>query len=845
MPLQAINPIEISEYFGLNTKQSRAKLALGFSSDLHDIDLSSPGIAKTRAGSDTLNDYEAPFGNGSLELDGTGDYLSVPDNTDFDFSGGVWTVNVTFNLDTLSANQTLWSQITDASNYIQCRILSTGAIELKVVSGGSTVVQIVTATGLVVSGTTYQLEVVENGNNYYIFLEGTQVGTVSDTDRPANYTGAFNIGRINLGGSEEYVDGHLDEFRILKAEAAHTASFTKYTTAFSDSATTTLLLHFEGTDQSTTITDSSTNGAGSPHTVTANGNAKLHVGLMSFTPRRLHDYLKPSTNVHTLIGNGGTIVFTMALTGRWQQIASGFTSDKVMDFLNYLDNVYFSNGTDEGKVYTGSLVRKWGIAKPTTAPTAATGAAGALTGAYQYAVSYYNSTSQHESTRSPISNTVNPSSQRVGLSSIPVSADTQVDKKRLYRTTAGGGIFLFLTEINNADTTYTDNAADSTLGSREAPEDNDPPPSFVGIEEWDGRIWGFELNSTTVKFSNDEFLTPAGSGLPHESFSPDNVIDFKATVYAIKKAPTFNELWVHTSLGVIAVKPTGVPEDPYFPTVRNSSWFSIAHFSVQNIYNDQWFLAENGKIISLDSAGSVNYESYFIEPTLSAGNKVRFPANQSTHYRFQTKNQYRIIYPESGQTEPNIMLAANYLNRTPPDENGISYPAWELHNIAASCIATFTDSNEDDILLTGHTNGAIKKQDIGTSDDDTAIDWSFSVGWMRSSVTPDKTLFPRWVKQYFNPLGDYSFTLRTDFDFGSAGGQTYSVKAAPIGDRLDIDFVLDTSKLAGVDPLKPVTTDLGGDYTYVELTYLGNVINETMELHNITIMPHQIEGFRR
>lgn len=45
---------------------------------------------------------------------------------------------------------------------------------------------------------------------------------------------------------------------------------------------TVLLLHCDGTDASTTFTDDSTGGVGSPHTVTANGNAQIDTAQSKF-----------------------------------------------------------------------------------------------------------------------------------------------------------------------------------------------------------------------------------------------------------------------------------------------------------------------------------------------------------------------------------------------------------------------------------------------------------------------------------------------------------------------------------------------------------------------------------
>lgn len=834
MVLENTPEIEINEYFGLNTKQSRAKLALGFSSELHDIDLSDPGVAQTRGGQDTLNDFTPQFGNGAGEFDGVDSYLSIPDSADWDFSGGTWSFETFFEISDLSHANTLFSQRTDDSNYILLQVQTDGSITFDIVAAGSSVVSLAAAASTISADTTYHIIINEDGDDYELLVDGSSEDTSSDTDRGADYTGPLEIGRINISGSEGYLEGWLDETRILNGAFATTVPTAPYTS----DANTKLLLHYEGDDQSTTFTDD----GNTVHTVTANGSAQLHVGLMSDPPKSIFDYFRPSTNVHLIMGNFSTKLYSMETTGRWQTIATGLTDEEIWDFVNFGDRAYCGNGVDASLASDdGVSTRNWGIVAPSFTPTVATGAAGALTGDYQYKVTYYNSTTTHESSASAASATVSPASEKVDISGMTASADSQVDKKRIYRTVAGGSIFFFLAEIDDVDTTYEDNITDANLGTTIAPEENGTPGLFVGVEEWDGRIFGYEKNSTVLEFSNTEFLTPAGTGLPQESFSTDNTINFQAKIFGIRKSPNFNELWVHTSKGVFGLTKTAIPEDPYITVIRNSTWHALSHKSIRNIYNDQWFVAEDQKIISIDSAGNVSYESYYIEPTLQGGNPVKFPLIQAAHYRRDSKNQYRFIYPQSGQTNPDRIMAANYLNRTPPDENGSDYPSWEQHNIASMCIGVVVNEEEEGILYTGHSNGAIKQQDTGTNDDGVAIDWSFSLGWMKLQY-PSNEWMPRWLLQYFNPLGDYSFTLRTDFDFGESGGQTYSVKAAPVGDQLDIDFVLDTSVLAAENPLKSETTDLAGKFKYLQLTWLGNVLDETMELHNIVLLPVLIAG---
>jgi hypothetical protein len=114
----------------------------------------------------------------------------------------------------------------------------------------------------------------------------------------------------------------------------------------------------------------------------------------------------------------------------------------------------------------GSLVGDQ-IAAPVTNLTSATGAAGSLTGAYYYTLTYV--TAAGESAPWPGTATVvNPSSQQVSLTSIPLGPAGTI-ARRIYRTPAtptDAKDYRFLVEISdNTTTTYTDNTVDGSLGN--------------------------------------------------------------------------------------------------------------------------------------------------------------------------------------------------------------------------------------------------------------------------------------------------------------------------------------------------------------------------------------------
>lgn len=114
-----------------------------------------------------------------------------------------------------------------------------------------------------------------------------------------------------------------------------------------------------------------------------------------------------------------------------------------------------------------SLVSDDGIASPITSMTAATGAAGVLSGAYSYSFLFRTALGDTAPWPGTLA-AVNPSSQRVNLSNIPVGP-VGVIARVLVRTVAAPADvkdYRILAVIpDNTTTTYTDNIPDGSLGA--------------------------------------------------------------------------------------------------------------------------------------------------------------------------------------------------------------------------------------------------------------------------------------------------------------------------------------------------------------------------------------------
>lgn len=187
------------------------------------------GKTWTRAGDAQIDTAQSKFGGASGLFDGTGDWITTPDSADFYFDGDF---TVDFWIRCNSTVVTRWcGQWTDANNGWRLWNVDGTNMRFDIFSGGNAVVQIICAHGMSVD-TWYHLALVKNGTDYRIYKNGTSIGSVTDADVMANYTGTFGIGYEGLGSTSP-MNGWLDEFRISKGIARWTANFTPPTAAYS------------------------------------------------------------------------------------------------------------------------------------------------------------------------------------------------------------------------------------------------------------------------------------------------------------------------------------------------------------------------------------------------------------------------------------------------------------------------------------------------------------------------------------------------------------------------------------------------------------------------------------
>ena len=249
------------------------------------VDGSANNFAITRNGNTTQGTF-SPYGNlWSNYFDGTGDFLSIPDNAAFDFGTGDFTIeawvyiagNSTADASGLrtatviGAFQASGSPITTSYGFTINGSTTTTGTGLSFSLWQSGVNHVITATNTVTQHAWHHVAVARSGTVTKLFLDGSQVGSGTLGNQNVDTAFPITIGRIAYTGYLNELNGYISNLRVLKGTAQYTGSYTVPTAPLTAIANTSLL-----TCQSNRFLDASTNN----FTITRNGD----VSVQRFSP---------------------------------------------------------------------------------------------------------------------------------------------------------------------------------------------------------------------------------------------------------------------------------------------------------------------------------------------------------------------------------------------------------------------------------------------------------------------------------------------------------------------------------------------------------------------------------
>ncbi len=231
------------------------------------IDSSSNNFTLTRNGNSTQGTF-TPFSQTGWSnfFDGTGDFLSVPNNSAFQIlSGGDYTV------------EAFVYQTATTDNQVICSLSNTGGLNgyaFRITSGRPTIVYpgLAGASGStsLIANSWNHVSFVRSGTQHYVSVNGVVQAITLANRTTDNTTDTFRVAFDNQNGAVPF-NGYIANLRMIKGQALYTTTFTPPTAPLTAISGTQFL-----TCQSNRFVDNSTNN----FALTRNGD----VSVQAFSP---------------------------------------------------------------------------------------------------------------------------------------------------------------------------------------------------------------------------------------------------------------------------------------------------------------------------------------------------------------------------------------------------------------------------------------------------------------------------------------------------------------------------------------------------------------------------------
>ncbi len=185
------------------------------------------GKTVTPYGNAQISTAQSKFGGASALFDGTGDYLTTPTTTDFQFGSGAFTVDMQFRMTATANDLILFAVRQDVNNSILFYLKATNLPALLIFEGG-VIKGYYYAISSLTNNTWYHLAFVRSGDAIAIYVDGVSIAITTSTALSAGYSIPAYTGTTYVGYDVDngYYTGYLDELRISKGIARWTSNFT-------------------------------------------------------------------------------------------------------------------------------------------------------------------------------------------------------------------------------------------------------------------------------------------------------------------------------------------------------------------------------------------------------------------------------------------------------------------------------------------------------------------------------------------------------------------------------------------------------------------------------------------
>jgi hypothetical protein len=170
------------------------------------------------------------FGTASLLLDGTDDFVTVPNNAAFSVTNGdltfeCWIKRTASKLQAIAtkrapANSSEYDFLVNAGNNLQLAVRNAGGAVVVIIGSGT------------VTNNWHMVAFSRQGSVWRVFLDGVLQGQATESSPPDGSTNPLLIGRDGAVFPARDFDGWIDELRFTSGVCRYTANFTPPTAAF-------------------------------------------------------------------------------------------------------------------------------------------------------------------------------------------------------------------------------------------------------------------------------------------------------------------------------------------------------------------------------------------------------------------------------------------------------------------------------------------------------------------------------------------------------------------------------------------------------------------------------------
>lgn len=176
------------------------------------------GHSLTFVGNAQLDTAQKKFGTASLLLDGTGDWVSVPNHADFLFEDGPFTVDLFFRRAAVNTSQLCG--VFGTSTCWRILVSSDNLLFQYSVNGSDILTPISASPGTIGTGTWFHVAADRNESGLLrLYADGVMLGSDTVTADFFDGTNDFIMGASSTGANR--FNGHIDEVRVIKGLALY------------------------------------------------------------------------------------------------------------------------------------------------------------------------------------------------------------------------------------------------------------------------------------------------------------------------------------------------------------------------------------------------------------------------------------------------------------------------------------------------------------------------------------------------------------------------------------------------------------------------------------------------